>query len=101
MGKPILLSTTDDRWTVIYDDEGNIYGNTTSHYAYNKIRADIGNSGTHSATILDGVPVKVRVYIDDVDEFATEFIRFNLGYGPYYLSPTRKIECHNIPIPKE
>jgi hypothetical protein len=77
----------------IYDDEGNIY----SFSSYNVV--NVGNTGKNGADIEPDIPIKVRIPIKNVDEFATLFNKMILPYGNGYDKNTFTIT--NVPIPRD
>lgn len=77
----------------IYDDEGNIY----SFSSYNVV--NVGNTGKNGADIEPDIPIKVRIPIKNVDEFATLFNKMILPYGNGYDKNTFTII--NVPIPRD
>lgn len=77
----------------IYDDEGNIY----SFDSYNVV--NVGNTGKNGADIEPDIPIKVRIPIKNVDEFATLFNKMILPYGNGYDKNTFTIT--NVPIPRD
>lgn len=77
----------------IYDDEGNIY----SFDSYNVV--NVGNTGRNGADISPDIPIKVRIPIKNVDEFATQFYKMIIQYGNGYDENTFTIT--NVPIPRD
>ena len=95
------FEVSQDMGTCIYDDEGNVYrGQTTASMNPINIIVNIGNTGQNGIDLQSGVPVKVRITIKDVDEFATLFPKMDLscyfgdgmGWNPINIS--------NVPIPR-
>lgn len=84
-----------------YDDEGNIYEarKTIEGLRINMI-ADIGNTGKPWAYIEPGIPVKVRITLKDVDEFATKFVKIRLDCAHDTHSFSKEITITNVPIPR-
>lgn len=96
------FSIEEGNTTIVYDDEGNIYrGYTTAGNTPTNIFANIGNSGSNKVVLQSEVPVKVRLTIKDVDEYATLFPKMELscyfgdgkGWHPITIS--------NVPIPRD
>lgn len=56
-----------------YDDEGNCYKE-------NNIRVDIGNTGKDDCHFPTETPLKLRCFIDELDEYATKIVRLDLQY---------------------
>lgn len=79
------------------DDEGNVYDN-------NSFKIDIGNSGQETAVFSPEVPLKVRLILTNINEYATAITSINYPY--YYMTDPGRIATHrtmkifNIPIPR-
>lgn len=80
------------------DDEGNVYDN-------NSFKIDIGNSGQETAVFSPEVPLKVRLILTNINEYATAITSINYPY--YYMTDPGRIATHrtmkiyNIPIPRD
>ncbi len=84
----------------LYDDEGNKYSNTD-------ISCSIGNKNLTweniRETLYSGVPVKVRIQVENVDRAATMFTRCNIGVicDEWNLDPMynkKYVVLSNVPI---
>ncbi len=95
------IKVTQGANTCIYDDEGNIYkGYMTVEGDPTNIIANVGNSGTCYAELESGIPVKLRITVKDVDEYATSFVKMNLYCTFGYGDGSGIISATNIPIPR-
>ncbi len=85
-----------------YDDEGNIY-NARKNPVGDRINlfVDIGNSGRCGQYLESGIPIKVRIRLKDVDDFATEFVKINLECKFVENKPFSSFTITNVPIPRE
>lgn len=88
--------------TRIYDDEGNIYKTYLTAAGYqHDIIPDVGNTGEYAMYVESGIPVKVRITVQNVDEYATMLKKMILtcrvGEGPTSSLP---FNIYNIPIPR-
>ena len=65
--------------TVVYDDEGNVY-----KYAYQggirKIIFGGEDSQFNFTNLPEDVPVKMRIELEDISEYATEFTMLNIAF---------------------
>lgn len=59
--------------TRAYDDEGNCY--LAKNFSF-----DVANTNSTVGFIPPETPVKLRCYINDIDEYATKFNRIELSY---------------------
>ena len=79
------------------DDEGNMYGNQN-------FKINVGNSGKETGVFSPGIPLKVRLTLTNIDEYATAITSIIYPYY-YYPSPSinsvdRTMKIYNIPIPR-
>lgn len=98
------LATLDNPTTAAYDDEGNIYyyENMKNNNIY-QITFGGGKGFYNSADLPVEVPIKMRLDIKNISEFATEFTMLNLVLG--HVSSVGNgndgvgaVTFHNIPI---
>lgn len=84
-----------------YDDEGNIYEarQTIEGDRINMI-ADIGNTGKPVQYLESGIPIKVRITLKDVDEFATKFVKIRLSCAHGEFAESSEVLISNVPIPR-
>lgn len=79
------------------DDEGNVYGNQN-------FKIDIGNSGNETGVFSPEIPLKVRLTLTNIDEYATAITSIIYPYYYYPLPSTNAVDCtmkiYNIPIPR-
>ena len=79
------------------DDEGNVYGNQN-------FKIDIGNSGKETGVFSPEIPLKVRLTLTNIDEYATAITSIIYPYYYYPLpsnnSVNRTMKIYNIPIPR-
>ena len=89
--------------TVAYDDEGNIYeyfpdgsGNCKMY----KIIWGADDPAPYETDLPEEVPIKMRIFIKDVSEFATEFTMLNLAFNGIssWSGGAGSITFRNIPI---
>ena len=87
--------------TVAYDDEGNVYFFKQNGNGIKEITVGgKGNGGLYSA-LPEEVPVKVRIELQGVSEFATEFTMLNMIFrGDLTPNKTQdgSVTFRNIPI---
>ena len=85
--------------TIVYDDEGNVYRYTYKGGIYNIIFG--GESGQYNMVNLpEDVPVKMRIELENVSEFATEFTMLNIAFrniSSHYYG-VGSVTFRNIPI---
>ena len=87
--------------TYIYDDEGNVYrGTNIAGWEPANIIVNVGNTGKRGTELPSGVPVKVRITIKDVDEFATLFPKMDLSCYFGDGKGWHPISISNVPIPR-
>lgn len=86
--------------TVAYDDEGKVYYYQSNGSDIHKITLG-GKDGKSYNTFPEDVPVKMRIELTNISEFATEFTLLNINFRGY-LSPNNNddgsITIRNIPI---
>ncbi len=97
----------NDIGVLVYDDEGNLYDNkfTTQKYAGSRIWFESDGERSYqvrNVKIARNIPRKVRMIIQDVDEYASSFSEMTIGYygnndGRYAY----KIIIKNLPITRE
>lgn len=79
------------------DDEGNSYGNQN-------FKIDVGNSGKETGVFSPEIPLKVRLTLTNIDEYATAITSMIYPYYYYPLPSTnsvnRTMKIYNIPIPR-
>lgn len=85
--------------TVVYDDEGNVY-----KYAYQggirKIIFGGDDSQFNFTNLPEDVPVKMRIELEDISEYATEFTMLNIAFrniSSHYYG-VGSVTFRNIPI---
>ena len=88
--------------TAVYDDEGNVY---KPHYGIASVtiggESFIPSGASHSFLLPADVPVKIRVHLKGVDQFAAELVLLKMNFRnldpatPYGAS---LLEVRNIPI---
>lgn len=86
----------------VFDDEGNAYCGYGDYRS--RVRFDLGNTGESTECRLDiesGVPVKLRIFVSDVSEFAASFpkIVFSCYFGDY--RGCHSVTISNVPIPRK
>ena len=85
--------------TIVYDDEGNVYKYTYQGGIY-KITFG-GESGQYNMVNLpEDVPVKMRIELENVSEYATEFTMLNIAFrniSSHYYG-VGSVTFRNIPI---
>ena len=85
--------------TIVYDDEGNVYRYTYKGGIYNIMFG--GESGQYNMVNLpEDVPVKMRIELENVSEFATEFTMLNIAFrniSSHYYG-VGSVTFRNIPI---
>ena len=85
--------------TIVYDDEGNVYKYTYKGGIYNIIFG--GESGQYNMVNLpEDVPVKMRIELENVSEYATEFTMLNIAFrniSSHYYG-VGSVTFRNIPI---
>ena len=85
--------------TIVYDDEGNVYRYTYKGGIYNIIFG--GESGQYNMVNLpEDVPVKMRIELENVSEYATEFTMLNIAFrniSSHYYG-VGSVTFRNIPI---
>ena len=77
-----------------YDDEGNCYIKGFSF--------DLGNTGSSECSFPSDTPLKLRCYINDIDEYATNIVRLDINYiinNNYSQRGTMIVK--NIPFSRE
>lgn len=85
--------------TIFYDDEGNIYrGIGVADSVNSKITADVGNADSSYGALPSGIPVKLRMLIKGVDEFATSFPKVTIAF---YSNGEHEMHISNVPIPRD
>lgn len=98
----IGIRISDGNNTIFYDDEGNIYkGQGLSGMGErrnNNIIADVGNANSDYGVLPSGIPVKLRMLIKNVDEFATSFPKIIITFTSYGVY---EMHISNVPIPRE
>ena len=94
------INYNNDQRTQAYDDEGNTYGINSFVFTYAGESRRYRNINQITQMVLPKeVPVKVIIDILDVDEFATELLRFDLILSPYPAFTT--IQFKNISLPRK
>lgn len=78
------------RGCTAYDDEGNCYKYT--------IRIDVGNTGNWGCDLPTETPIKLRCFIDELDEFATKIVRLDMEY---YMSGYYKMSVKDIAFSRD
>lgn len=85
--------------TIVYDDEGNVY-----KYAYQggirKIIFGGDDSQFNFTNLPEDVPVKMRIELEDISEYATEFTMLNIAFrniSSHYYG-VGSVTFRNIPI---
>ena len=80
-----------------FTDDGNVYGNQN-------FKIDIGNSGKETGVFSPEIPLKVRLTLTNIDEYATAITSIIYPYYYYPLPSTnsvnRTMKIYNIPIPR-
>lgn len=96
------IRISDGNNTIFYDDEGNIYkGQGLSGMGErknNNIIADVGNANSDYGLLPSGIPIKLRMLIKNVDEYATSFPKIIIGFSSYGWY---EMQISNVPIPRE
>ena len=94
------IDYSNNQRTQAYDDEGNTYGIKSFVFTVaGESHGFNGNTSVAQMVLPKEVPVKIIIDIHDVDEFATEFLRFDLVLD---LSPsTVSVLFKNIPLPRK
>lgn len=75
-----------------YDDEGNCYRKDISF--------DIANTGSDRCTCPSETPLKLRCYVNNIDEFATNIVRLDMIYSLNY-GERKVMVVKNIPFSRE
>ena len=85
--------------TIVYDDEGNVYKYTYGGGIY-KITFG-GESGQYDgANLPEDIPVKMRIELENISEYATEFTMLNIAFrniSSHYYG-VGSVTFRNIPI---
>ena len=86
--------------TQAYDDEGNTYGiNSFVFTVAGESNTYKGSNSFAQMVLPKEVPVKIIIDIHDVDEFATELLRFDLILNPFPSNVS--VVFKNIPLPRK
>ena len=96
------LSNIENTTTAAYDDEGNVYYYESSkNKDIYQITFGGGKGFYNSADLPEEVPVKMRIDLQNISEFATEFTMLNLVLGHVSsvgVDGVGTITFRNIPI---
>ena len=90
---------TSGRVSRVYDDEGNVYDSMKWHFEYDGKRYELNQMDYVS--LPSKVPVKFLIDIDNVDEFATAFLRIDLMIEISDFGKARYIQFNNVPLPRK
>ena len=85
--------------TIVYDDEGNVYKYTYGGGIY-KITLGGESSQYNGTNLPEDVPVKMRIELEGISEYATEFTMLNIAFrniSSHYYG-VGSITFRNIPI---
>ena len=85
--------------TIVYDDEGNVYKYTYGGGIY-KITFGGESSQYNGTNLPEDVPVKMRIELEGISEYATEFTMLNIAFrniSSHYYG-VGSITFRNIPI---
>lgn len=85
--------------TIVYDDEGNVYKYTYGGGIY-KITFGGESSQYNGTNLPEDVPVKMRIELEGISEYATEFTMLNIAFrniSSHYYG-VGSVTFRNIPI---
>ena len=95
----LIQNFGNERKNQAYDDEGNVYNTDNWFFHSNEQKYPLIMMADFA--LPSEVPVKILIDIDNVDEFATVFLRLDLVLAiDQYPNPRIYVQFKNIPLPR-